>query len=373
MQIDAIEIYYVKHPLISPWVTACGKDTDIYAVLTRMLSGSQSGWSESSPLYAPTYSPEFAGGVYLLVKEFIAPILVGKNISSAYELLEMLSIFKGNPFAKSAVEIAWWTLQANILQKPLHQLLGGESSEIEVGADFCILDSINALLEKIQEAIEAGFKRIKLKVRPGWDIDMLREVRHNFPDHTFHIDCNSAYTLKDISLFREIDKLGLAMIEQPLFHSDLRDHAKLQSEIETPICLDESCNSVRAAREAIEMGSCRYMNIKPGRVGGLQNSIDIHDMCKKANISCWVGGMLESSVGAGICLELATLDNFIYPNDLFPSDNYYREEISERKMKLSNPGKMKPSDLAGTPFEPIEERLKARTISSTCIERESGL
>ncbi len=370
MQIDAIEVYYVKHPLISPWRTAYGEDAETYSVLVRMHSGSYSGWAESCPLYAPTYSTEFAGGVYLLVKEIFAPMLVGREISSARELLELLSAFKGNPFAKAAVEVAWWTLQSEIQQKPLHQLFGGEKKEVEVGADFGITDEIDELIKDIQNAIDAGFKRIKLKARPGWDIDMLREVRKHFPDFTFHIDCNAGYSLSDVPLFKEIDKFRLAMIEQPLFHTDLHEHAKLQAEIETPVCLDESCNSVRAAREAIGIGACRYMNIKPGRVGGLQNSLDIHDMCKKANIPCWVGGMLESSIGAGICVELATLDNFLYPNDIFPSDRFYREEISERRLELSGPGRMKVSDVPGIPFQPLKERLKARTISSALIEKQ---
>jgi len=368
MIIDSIEVYYVKHPLISPWRTAYGEDADIYSVMARMNSGRYSGWSESTPLYAPTYSPEFAAGVYCLVKEIFAPMLVGKEISSAKELLERLGMFKGNPFAKAAVETAWWTLEAKIQNKPLHQLLSGKRDEVEVGADFGVTDSMDELLRQIQGAIDAGFKRVKLKFRPGWDIDMLTEVRRHFPDFTFHIDCNSGYDLSDLPIFKEIDKFHLAMIEQPLFHTDLHDHAKLQSQIETPICLDESCNSVRAAQIAIDIGACRYMNIKPGRVGGLQNALDIHNLCKDAGIPCWVGGMLESSIGAGICLELATLDNFVYPNDIFPSDRFYREEISHKKLELSAPGRMKASDVPCTPFDPIPQRLEARTISKVLIE-----
>jgi len=369
MIIDSIEIYYVKHPLISPWRTAYGDDADIYSIMVRMDSGGYSGWSESTPFYAPTYSLEFALGAYHLVKEIFAPMLVGKEISSAPELLERLKMFKGNPFAKAAVEIAWWTLEAKIQGKPLHQLIGGKRDEVEVGADFGVTDSMDELLGQIQGAIDAGFKRVKLKFRPGWDLDMLREVRRHFPDFTFHIDCNSGYDLSDLPLFKEVDKFHLAMIEQPLFHTDLHDHAKLQAQLETPICLDESCNSVRAARIAIEIGACRYMNIKPGRVGGLQNALEIHNLCKDAGIPCWVGGMLESSVGAAICLALATLDNFVYPNDIFPSDRFYREEISEQKLELSGPGLMKVSDTPGIPYEPIPERLEERTISKILISK----
>ena len=368
MRIDAINVFQVKYPLISPWRTAYGEDADVHSVLVRTYSGSHSSWAESSPLCVPTYSPEWAGGVYHLVSEVFAPMLVGRDISSAKELLDLLSPFKGNPFAKAALEIGWWTLESKMRQKPLHELFGGMRGEVDVGADFGIADDVDELLEDIQSAIDAGFKRVKLKVRPGRDIDVLRVVRKQFPDFTFHIDCNSGYSLDDLPLFKEIDELNLAMIEQPLFHADVHDHAKLQAQLETPVCLDESCNSVRAAQEAIEIGACRYMNIKPGRVGGLQNALEVHDMCKEASIPCWVGGMLESSVGAGICIELATLDNFVYPNDIFPSDRFYREEISEERIELCGPGRMKASSVPGSPFEPLAERLARRTVASAWIE-----
>ncbi|HHW32104.1 MAG TPA: o-succinylbenzoate synthase [Clostridiaceae bacterium] len=368
MRIDRIEVYYVKNPMISPWRTAYGEDADIYSILVKMCSDEHSGWAEASPLFAPTYSPEFAYGVYHLVCKMFAPLIIGKDIESAQEINNILSVFKGNPFAKSALEMAWWVLKANMEKKPLHKLLGGSSDEVEVGADFGITDNIDELLVKIQGAVSAGFKRVKLKVKPGKDIDVLREVRKNFPNHTFHIDCNSGYTLDDLPLFKEIDKFGLAMIEQPLYHMDLIDHAKLQKAIETPICLDESCNSIYAAQKAIELGSCKYINIKPGRVGGISNSLEIIRMCEEAGIGNWIGGMLETSIGAGICIELATLNNMTYPSDLFSSDTYYKKDISFEPIVYSSPGKMKPSQVPGTPYLPDPAILKERTIFSEVIE-----
>ena len=368
MLIDAIEVYHVAHPLISPWRTAYGEDAEAHAVLLKLYSGSHSAWAESAPLHAPTYSPEFAAGVYLLVKEFLAPMVVGEDVVSARELMDMLAPFKGNPFAKAAIEIAWWTLRSEIEGIPLYRLLGGKRQEVEVGTAFGIADSVTTLLKSIQGAIDAGFRRVKLKVRRGWDLEMLRQVRRCFPGFTFHIDCNSGYTLADLPLFKEIDKLDLAMIEQPLFHADVYEHAQLQAQIHTPVCLDESCNSVTAARQAIEMKACRYMNIKPGRVGGLQNALDIHDMCAQAGVPCWVGGMLESSIGRRTCIDLATLDNFTYPNDISPSGKHHREEITAFSLELSAPGKMAPSEIPGTPFAPLQERLQARTVSSAIIE-----
>ncbi|MBN1402426.1 MAG: o-succinylbenzoate synthase [Anaerolineae bacterium] len=368
MRIDAIDVYYVKHPLIEPWRTAYGEDSDVHAVLVRMRSGETSAWAESSPLYAPTYSPEFAGGVYLLVTEIMAPLIVGQEIDSAGDLLERLAPFKGNPFAKAALEMGWWTLQSALEGLPLYRLLGGARPEVAVGADFGITEDMDELLAKIQGAVDGGYGRVKLKVRPGHDLEMLRIVRRHFPDSTFHIDCNSGYTLDDVPLFQEIDKLGLAMIEQPLFHTDLHDHARLQAALETPVCLDESCSSVRAARIAIEIGACRYMNIKPGRVGGLQPSLEIHDLCREAGIPCWVGGMLESSIGARICLALATLDNFTYPNDIFPTEQFHTEELTTEPFDLSAPGQMTAPDLPGTPFPPRMERLSRRVLRTAHLE-----
>jgi o-succinylbenzoate synthase len=333
-----------------------------------MRSGSKTGWAESSPLFAPTYSPEFAYGVFHLVSQFFAPMLIGKEIDSAEALLDIISVFKGNPFAKSAVEMAWWTLSAEIEQKPLYKLFGGKNLTVRAGADFGIQDSVDILLEKIGGAIDAGYPRIKLKVKHGWDIDVLKAVRKAYPEMTFHIDCNSGYTLDDLPLFKEIDKIGLAMIEQPLHYADVRDHAKLQAMIQTPICLDESCHSVKMAQEAIELGSCRYINIKPGRVGGIANSLTINRLCKEAGIGNWIGGMLESAVGAGICIALATLDNMTYPSDIFPTSNFYRQELSQEEVVLTGPGQMNASEKPGNPFVPVPERLKERTLQRAVVE-----
>ncbi len=369
MTIDALDIYYVANPLIRPWKTAYGSDPVIYGVFVKMTSGGLSAWSEASPLFAPTYSPEFAFGVYHVVRQFLAPLVLHRNFESAEELNDAFSAIKGNPFAKSAVEIAWWTLSSKQKNIPLHEMLGGTFHEIEVGADFGVQDSLDSLLSQIDGAVQKGFQRIKLKAMHGWDINMLDAVRSTFPKAVFHIDCNSGYTLDD-PLFDVVDKYELAMIEQPLFHADLLDHATLQQRLATPICLDESANSVNAVRQAIDIGACRYVNIKPGRVGGLLNSIRINRMCREAGIGNWIGGMLESAVGAGICVELAALGNMTYPNDLFPSSTYYTKEISDHEIRFSSaPGKMLPSKIPGNAFyEPNMETLVSRTLESVHLE-----
>jgi O-succinylbenzoate synthase len=393
MQIDRIELFHVAMPLIYPWRTAYGEDAAIHSVLCRMTSGSLAGWGETSSLAAPCYSPEWAGGVFAVAKEWLAPALVGQSIASGDELHARLTHFKGNVFAKAALDCAWWSLESRRTLKPLHVLLGEATDlsvgnaprgqvpvgnalrgvpqlrdEVPVGADFGVMDSIDELLPLVAKAVEEGFPRIKLKFRPGWDMAMLRAVREQHPTHTFHIDCNSGYKLEDSGLFREVDELRLAMIEQPLAHDDVVDHAALQEQIKTPICLDESISGLRQAEQAIRLKSCRYINIKPGRVGGLTVAVKIHNACRSAGIPCWVGGMLESAVGASHCVALAMLDNFTYPADIFPSSRFYREDLADPPLELirTEDGLPGVRPFAVMP-EPHPQRLERLTIQRVTI------
>lgn len=251
---------------------------------------------------------------------------------------------------------------------PLYKAIGGSGSTVKAGADICMLKNIDELLQNISDTIDKGFERIKLKIKPGWDIEVLQAVRSAYPKFTFHVDCNSSYKLEDTAFFEQLDKFNLAMIEQPLHFADLNDHAKLQKRINTPVCLDESCSSVFAARQAIDLGSCEYMNIKPCRIGGIKDSVEIIDMCRQAGIGCWIGSMLESSVGTGVCIALASLNNITYPGDLFPTSRFYTQEISEKDVELSSPGFMELDDMPGNPFEPMESELQKRTLYSSRIQ-----
>jgi O-succinylbenzoate synthase len=374
MRFDRIELFHVRMPLIEPWRTAYGEDSHVESVLARVESGGAHVWSETSCLAAPCYSPEWAVGVFTLARDWFAPALVGQSIASGEDLQGRLGHFKGNPFAKALFDNAWWLLDAKLKGLPLHRRLGATRSAVAVGADFGVEDSIEALLAKIAKAVEAGFPRIKLKFRPGWDIPMVRAVRREFPRHTIHIDCNSGYTLADLDLFRRLDEFQLAMIEQPLGHDDLVDHAKLQAAITTAVCLDESITSPAKARQAIELGSCRYINVKPGRVGGLTHSLAIHDLCRAAGVPCWVGGMLESAVGARVCAALAMLDNFSYPADIFPSSRFYHEDLSEPPLELTRSAAGVPEvvadDTAGVAAEPNRQRLQEWELSRAIVERD---
>ncbi len=368
MKIDRIEMFHLAMPLIYPWRTAYGEDADIHSVLCRMSSGSVDAWGEATPFAAPCYCPECGGGVFGVVRDWLAPAILGKDVSSGDELQQLLSMFKGNQFAKAVLDTAWWSLHAKISDTPLHVALGATRNEVPVGADFGVMDAIDELLPLVGQAIDEKFPRIKLKFRPGWDVPMLEAVRSQYADHPFHIDCNSGYRLTDLSLFQQIDKFNLAMIEQPLQHDDLIDHAQLQENIETPVCLDESMTSVRRAEQAVFLKSCQYVNIKPGRVGGLTNAVAIHDVCQRAGIPCWVGGMLESSTGAAHCAALAMLDNFTYPADIFPSSRFYHEDLADLPLELHASADGLPSVCAFDELpEPVPERLRQRTVQHAVV------
>ena len=367
-KIESIEIYRVSMPLIYPFRTAYGDDESVESVFVRIGSDDCYGWGESTPWQLPTYSPESAAGVFMTIKDFLAPLVLGKDISSGESLQKKLSPVKGNYFAKAALDLAWWDMHAKISAQPLWKVLGGKVNVIEVGSDFGVMENIDLLLQAIEGAVKDGFKRIKLKYRPGWDLEMVAVVRKAFPEMVFHIDCNSAYRLDDLPMFKRLDDYNLAMIEQPLMHDDLIDHAKLQKQIATPICLDESITSVDKARKAIQIKACKWVNIKPGRVGGVTNALAIHNICEKSGVPCWIGGMLESSLGASFCAALATLPNIKYPSDIFPSNRFYKQDFSAPETTLSGPSQITVSMEPGVGAKPDSSRLEKMKIESVSLK-----
>lgn len=365
MKIDAIEIYRVGLPLVYPFRTAYGNDDRIETLLVKLTSGNLCGWGEATPWQSPGYSVECARTAFIVARDFLAPFLLGKNIESGQALQRALSATKGNFFAKAAFDLAWWDMEAKRQETPLYRLLGGQRATVEVGADFGIMESLDLLVATMGEAIAQGFKRVKLKYRPGWDVPMLEAVRSAFPDTVIHVDCNGAYTLADQPMFQELDRFNLAMIEQPLMYDDLIDHATLQKQLRTPLCLDESITSPERARKAIAIGAGGWINVKPGRVGGLTKALEIHDLCAAADIPCWVGGMLESSIGAHHCLALATLPNFRYPADIFPTERFYHEDLGEPAMALCGPSLMALPDRPGCGAQPRKSPLAKATLEMT--------
>jgi O-succinylbenzoate synthase len=367
MLIEKIELFHVGMPLIAPFRTAYGVERVIETVLVAMSGDGALGWGEASALAFPSYSPEYAGGVFAVMKTLLAPALIGRRLDKARDLLRQFDFVKGNQFAKAGLEMAWWDLDAQLRGEPLCSQLGGKPRPVAVGADFGIKNSLDELLDDVRAAVEAGFQRTKLKIAHGWDVEVVRAVRLAFPEHTLHVDGNSGYSLDDLATFQALDELDLEMIEQPLANDDLVDHAVLQSQLQTPICLDESITSPRRAKQAIEMGACRYVNVKPPRVGGLLNAVEIHDLCVSTGTPCWVGSMLESAIGASHCLALATLPGFTYPADMFPLGVLFDEDVGAPAVELCGPGVARPAVSPGIGVRPAPARLAAQTISHAIL------
>ena len=351
-------------PLLQPFCTAYGDTAVIESVFVSLACGGVEGWGEATPWASPVYSSEWAGGVFLVLRDWLAPRVLGQQLQTPEQLQEKLAGFRGNYFAKAALDLAWWDLHARVSATPLWKLLGGSCASTEVGADFGVMESLDALKTTVGAAITAGFKRIKLKFRPGWDLDMLRAVRASFPNTVFHIDCNGAYRLRNLAMFQALDELNMAMIEQPLAWDDLWEHARLQEKIKTPICLDESITSVERAAQAIEMGACRWINVKLGRVGGITPAREIIALAARAGIPCWIGGMLESAIGASHSLALATLPNICYPSDVFPSRRFYAKDLGQPEIELSAASTITALDQPGIGCTPDTCRLFALTIES---------
>lgn len=364
MRIDRIELYLVCSRFREPWRTAYGTDYENCALFTRMVSGENEGWSEASPLPRPNYCYEYGNGIYQVAAKFLAPLLVGREFDSAKDVNEAMASVKGNPFAKSGLEMAWWTLDADRKKLPLHKLFAQNKTKrfVDEGAGVGICDNYDSLIEKVGRAFDSGTKRVKLKVTHGWDIDMIAAVRSVFPNEMIHIDCNASYRFDEIGIFRQLDRFHLAMIEQPFMPNAIYDHAKLQKAIDTPICLDESIVDTESAVEALELGACRYINLKPSRVGGFETSLQINQLCSQAGVGCWVGGMLESDVGKATHIELACIDNMIYPHDITAASENYIEPISERPLEHVAPWTYQITEHTGTPICPDKCKLFSRAV-----------
>jgi O-succinylbenzoate synthase len=368
MKIEAMELFRVSMPLVYPFRTAFGNDDTIESVFVKLYSDGNYGWGESTPWVSPGYSPECAATAFMVLEKFLCPLVIGKDIKSGRHLQELLSPVKGNYFAKAGIDVAFWDLHSKAQNKPLWQVLGGIGDTVEVGADIGILESLEQLISEIAEAIEQRFKRVKLKYRPEWELEMIAKVRQEFPDIVCHVDCNSAYSLDDLEMLKELDKYDLAMIEQPLMNDDLVDHATLQAELKTPICLDESITSVYKVRQAAEISACKWINVKYHRVGGITNALAVINQSEKLGLPCWIGSMLESSLGGHVNAALATLHNIKYPSDIFPTSRFYRKDLSVPEMVLTGPSEIKLPDKAGIGAEPDPLQLDRMKLNYSYIK-----
>ena len=363
MRLKALDFYHVRMPYHVPWVTSFGSSSSTESVIVRMETDTGFGWAETAPSKAAQYSPEFTSGAYKLLVDVIGPSLIGQNLPTSAVVQEFMSGVKGNNFAKSVLDIAWWDAYAKSLSKPLWQLIGGYSPRVLVGADLTISASIDSTLQEVGEVLEAGFQRIKLKYGRTSKPKLVRRIRDVYPDATIHIDCNGCFTLDELPIFKELDEYDLTMIEQPLAFDDLIDHSTLQKELKTPLCLDESITSLERARKAIEMNACGWVNLKVGRVGGITPSLQIHNLLQKNGIPCWIGGMLESALGQGASLALATLPNVKYPSDVFPTTRFFASDLSRPEIAMSEPSTITAPDTPGLGYEPDPEALSKMTLA----------
>ena len=364
MIIESAEICLFELPFIKSYQTSYGEMNQKRSIIVKLSTSNLSGYGESSTLPCPFYLPEYTDTSYIVLKDLILPQIIGKTINHPSEINQYLSHIKGYNFAKTAVETALWDLYSQHLKTPLWKLLGGKNKEIQIGGAVGITKDENKLLEEISLKIEQGYKRIKLKIQPGWDIQPLEIIRNKFPDFPLLADANSAYSLHDIDLLKTLDNFNLMMIEQPLGWDYIIDHAELQKQIKNPICLDESILSLEDTRKAIKINACQIINLKPGRVGGLTEAKKIHNLCQQNNLTVWCGGMLESSIGAFFTLSLATLDNFIYPASLNTND--YIDDIVSYKCLPKN-GKVKVPHFLSH-FEVNEDKMRHYTVSSKTIK-----
>ena len=337
MKLDSLTLYHLSMPLVSPFETSFGLTTDRECILIAIQSEGLTGWGECTADRDPGYSYETTGTAWHILKDFIAPRLLGEYVADAADYQRRVEDIRGHNLAKAGVEMALWDLTGNRQGKSLREMLGGLRARVEVGVSVGLQESPESLVERVGKYLADGYGRIKIKIKPGRDVGDAEAVRKAFPHIPLQVDANSAYTLQTCQVLRPLDRLGLLLIEQPLAEDDLWNHHKLQKQFHTPICLDESILSLRHARSALEMDACRIINIKAGRVGGVSQAVAIHDLCRMQGIPVWCGGMLETGVGRASNLALAALPGFTLPGDISASDRYYQEDITHERFAL-NPG-----------------------------------
>jgi o-succinylbenzoate synthase len=369
MRIDRIELRHIKMDLVSPFVTSMGTEYDEEHIIVRVDSGGLTGWGESVAEGTPFYSYETVQTAWHILKDFLIPSVLGKEIKNARDAISGYSNVRGHMMAKAGLEAAIWDALAKEQDISLSEMLGGKRKKIDVGVSIGIQDSSATLIKKVEGYLTEGYRRIKIKIAPGFDLLFVEALRKEFPGLLLQVDANSAYTLDDIDIFRRMDDYGLLLIEQPLGYDDIYCHSKLQRELKTPVCLDESIHSIDDTMAAIELGSCRIINIKPGRVGGFTESKLIHDYCASLNVPVWHGGMLESGIGRAGNVALASLPDFTLPGDISASKRYYREDIVEPEFLVNPDGTMDVPDKPGIGVEVNMKMLNQVTVRSESFSK----
>ena len=366
MKIDSVTLREIHMPLVHFFETSFGRVYSRRILLVSVEADGVRGWGECVAGEDPYYSPEWTETAWPTIKHYLAPLLLQGELSAGRDCAARFARVRGHRMSKAALENAVWDAEARQKQMPLWKLLGGTRREIACGVSIGIQDSPEQLLEKIETELAAGYRRIKIKVKPGWDLNVLEKIRSRWADIVLSVDANSAYTLDEVEHLRKFDAFHLLMIEQPLWNDEIYLHARLQKAIQTAICLDESIVNARDADFAVEIGACRILNIKVGRVGGFSEAKKIHDVALRHNVPVWCGGMLESGVGRAHNIALSTLENFRLPGDVSASKRYWKEDIVDPEVTVSADGTIEAPGAPGRGFQlntDFIERLTARKLT----------
>jgi len=362
MKIEAIALREIHMKLKAPFETSFGTVQNRRILLVEVVADGASGWGEVTAAETPAYNAETTDTAWHVISDFIAPSVVGRSVVEASELPPLMARIRGHEMAKSGVENALWDAAAQLKGVPLHKLLGGTMQEIACGVSLGIRENPQSLVKKVEEELRSGYQRIKLKIKPGKDYEFVAAVRKEFPNIRLSVDANSAYSLDDAAHLKKLDKFGLLMIEQPLDWDDIHIHAKLQAQIQTAICLDECIHNARHALTAIELKSCRIINIKLGRVSGHTEARLMQEMCRKRDVPVWCGGMLESGIGRAHNIAMSTLPGFTLPGDVSASQRYWSEDIIEPGVEVTAKGTIRVPNTPGLGYAVRRDRIEKLTV-----------
>ncbi|HEY8561833.1 MAG TPA: o-succinylbenzoate synthase [Pyrinomonadaceae bacterium] len=369
MKIKSIELIEINLPLVHFFETSFGRTYERRIILTHVTDADGAyGWGEATCGETPSYSEEWTDGAWAVIEKILAPMVVGAEVESAAGIWDLMKRVRGNRMAKSAIETACWDLEAKTLDVPLWRHLGGENREIACGVSIGIQDSVEQLLDKIAIELDAGYRRIKIKIAPHWDYDVIKRVREAFGDILLMGDANSAYTLADIDKLKSLDEFDLMMLEQPLPHDDIVDHAVLQRAIKTPICLDEPIKSPDDARKAIELESGKIINLKNGRVGGHSESKRIEQIARENGMPVWCGGMLESGIGRAHNIAISTLKGYTMPGDVSASKRYWHEDVIEPAVEVNEKGTIIAPEAPGIGFEVKRSLIEKLAVRKAAVK-----
>jgi O-succinylbenzoate synthase len=363
VKLDAVALRHVRLPLLHAFETSFGRTTDKEFLLVSVSAGGVSGHGECVADTDPFYLPETLETARHVLRDFLLPMAFALDLAHPRELWPALARVRGHQMAKAGLEMAVWELWARREGVPLHRLLGGRGGTIASGVSVGLQEDVGALVDAVAREVEAGYRRVKIKIKPGQDRALVEAVRARFPDLPLMADANSAYTLTDAPLFRELDAHRLTMVEQPLGWDDIVDHAALQRQIHTPVCLDESIRSPADARKALDLGACRIVNIKAGRVGGFAPSVEVHDVCRARGAPVWCGGMLESGIGRLANVHLQTLPGFTLPGDTSASARYFAEDLVDPPVTVSPDGTIAVPEGPGIGHEIVWSRVESATVA----------